>query len=84
MVEMAQGQLRFAWLPTWVHREQPAWGFGRLVWLRWIACRAEYRPPAYSIERDLACQMFIIRIAASIVAAALLALVELLVTGWRW
>lgn len=71
----------FAWRPRWIHFESPPLGLGRVVWLRWYERRVEYRVPAYDIERDLACRMWVIRISAAAAAAAVLLLLGLLLTG---
>jgi hypothetical protein len=73
---------KFAWRPTWLRFEPPP-RRGRMVWLRWYECRAEYRLPAPSVERQLANRLRAIRAETAVAFAALAALAVLLLTGSR-
>jgi hypothetical protein len=75
---------RFAWHPTWLHLEQPPPRHGRMVWLSWYECRAEYRLPAPSAEQqELANRLLVICAGTGVALAALAALTVLLLTGSR-
>ena len=73
---------KFAWRPIWLRSEQPP-RHGRMVWLRWYECRAEYRLPARSVEQELANRLRAIRAETAAAFAALAALTVLLLTGSR-
>ena len=74
---------KFAWRPIWLQVEQPPPGHGRMVWLRWYECRAEYRLPMPSVEQELANRLRAIWAETGVTFAALAALMVLLLTGWR-
>ena len=74
---------RFAWHPTWLRFEQPPPRHGRMVWLSWYECRAEYRLPAPGAEQELANRLLVIWAGTGAAFAALAALTVLLLTGSR-
>ena len=76
-------QRKFAWRPIWLHVEQPPLRLGRMVWLRWYECRAEYRLPAPTVEQVLANRLHIIWAETGVAFAALVALTVLLLAGWK-
>jgi hypothetical protein len=74
---------KFAWRPTWLQFGQSPLGHGRMVWLRWYECKAEYRLRAPSMQRELDNRLLVIWAATGVAFAALAALMVLLLTGWR-
>ena len=74
---------KFAWRATWLRVEQPSPRHRRMVWLRCYECRAEYRLPAPSVERELANRLLVIRAETAVAFAALAALTVLLLSGSR-
>ena len=74
---------KFAWHPTWLHLEAPPPRHGRMVWLTWYECRAEYRLPTPGAEQELANRLLVIWAGTGAGFAALAALTVLLLTGSR-
>jgi hypothetical protein len=74
---------KFAWRPTWLRFEQPPPRRGRMVWLRWYECRADYRLPEPGVEQELANRLLVIGAETAVAFAALATLTVLLLTGSR-